>query len=211
MAVFAILAVALIASAIGVISARNPVHSVVALLANFAALAVLYLTLSGEFLAMIQIIVYSGAILILFIFVIALLGAGTSIEAPGPNRLTKLTLPALIVGALALVALGYGLLRAQIPSGGGMLGAATVLPVSRGEIPAVTITPGAEGAFGSVADFGRALFTTYLLPFELTAFVLLVAVIGVVVLAGAAVPERRRKAAEREAIAKPERPMGATR
>ena len=209
MLVFAILAVALIASAIGVITAKNPVHSVVALLANFAALAVLYLTLSGEFLAMIQIIVYSGAILILFVFVIALLGAGTTVGDLGPNRLARVATPAVIVGALALVVLGYALLHAQVPSGGGMLGAATILPGST-QIPAVTVTPGAEGAFGSVADFGRALFTTYLLPFELTAFVLLIAVIGVVVLAGGGAPERR-KAAAREPISKPERRMGVTR
>ncbi|TAM87770.1 NADH-quinone oxidoreductase subunit J [bacterium] len=210
MLVFVILAVALIASAIGVVSAKNPVHSVVALLANFAALAVLYLTLSGEFLAMIQIIVYSGAILILFVFVIALLGAGTSVGDLGPNRLGKVLTPTVIVGALALVVLGYALLHAQNPSGGGMLGAATVLPGLANQIPAVTITPGTEGAFGSIADFGRALFTTYLLPFELTAFVLLIAVIGVVVLAGGGAPERR-KAAEREPIAKPERRMEPTR
>lgn len=210
MLIFAILAVALIASAIGVITAKNPVHSVVALLANFAALAVLYLTLSGEFLAMIQIIVYSGAILILFVFVIALLGAGTIVGDLEPNRLAKVATPTVIVGSLALIVLGYALLHAQNPSGGGMLGAATILPGSQNQIPAVTITPGAEGAFGSVADFGRALFTTYLLPFELTAFVLLIAVIGVVVLAGGGAPERR-KAAAREPIAKPERRVEATR
>ncbi|MDE2570972.1 MAG: NADH-quinone oxidoreductase subunit J [bacterium] len=76
MAGFVVLALVLIASAVAVVSAKNPVHSVVALLLNFAALAVFYLTLSGEFLAMIQIIVYSGAILILFVFVIALLSSG---------------------------------------------------------------------------------------------------------------------------------------
>jgi len=209
--VFVILAVALIASALIVVTAKNPVHSVVALLANFAALAVFYLSLSAEFVAMIQIIVYSGAILILFVFVIALLGAGTTVTDLGANRLARIVTPTVIVGVLALVVLGLSLLHAPSPQGGGMLGAATVLPGGENQIAAITITPGAPGAFGSIADFGRALFTTYLLPFELTAFVLLIAVIGVVVLAGGSVQERRGKAAAREPIAKPERTMEPTR
>ena len=78
MIAFWALAVVLIASAVWTVSASTPVYSVVALLLNFATLAVLYLTLSAEFLAVIQIIVYSGAILILFVFVIALLSSGTA-------------------------------------------------------------------------------------------------------------------------------------
>lgn len=210
MVVFGILAVALIASAVLVVTAKSPVHSVVALLANFAVLAIFYLTLSAEFLAMIQIIVYSGAILILFVFVIALLGAGTTVTDLGADRLAKLLTPTVVVGAIALAVLGYALIGAPIPSGGGMLGAATVLPGGENQIAAVTITPGVEGAFGSVNDFGRALFTTYLLPFELTAVVLLIAVIGVVVLAGSATPARR-KSAPRESIVKPEQKAEATR
>jgi len=207
--IFVILAVALVVSAILVVTAKNPVHSVVALLANFAILAVFYLTLSAEFLAAIQIIVYSGAILILFVFVIALLGAGTTVYDVGPNRLGNISTPAVIVGVIALIMLGYSLFHAQNPSGGAMLGAATVLP-GAAQIPAITVTPGAPGAFGSVDDFGRALFTRYLLPFELTAFVLLIAVVGVVVLAGATTAQRR-KAETRERISKPERRIEVTR
>ena len=92
----------LVASAVWTISASKPVYSVVALLLNFAALAVLYVTLSAEFLAVIQIIVYSGAILVLFVFVIALLSSGVSPFAMGPNRLPRIWLPAGIVGSAAL-------------------------------------------------------------------------------------------------------------
>ena len=104
MTAFWVLAIILIASAVWTISARKPVYSVVALLLNFAALAVLYLTLSAEFLAVIQIIVYSGAILVLFVFVIALLSSGVAPFSAGPNRMKKsVALAAFIV----LVAFGF--------------------------------------------------------------------------------------------------------
>ncbi len=89
-AAFWVLAAILVASAVWTISASKPVYSVVALLLNFAALAVLYLTLSAEFLAVIQIIVYSGAILMLFVFVIALLSSGVTAFSAGPNRVPKI-------------------------------------------------------------------------------------------------------------------------
>jgi NADH-quinone oxidoreductase subunit J len=164
---FWVLAIVLVASAVWTIAASKPVYSVVALLLNFAALAVIYVTLSAEFLAVIQIIVYSGAILVLFVFVIALLSSGVTPFATGPNRLPRIWIPG---GALVLIALGflvYAVSQAAPvpprPSGG---------PV------------GAANVFGSVGDFGTALFTTQLLPFEVTALILMVAVIGVVTLGG---------------------------
>lgn len=193
MILFWALSVVLIFSAIWTISAKKPVYSVVALLLNFAALAFMYITLSAEFLAVIQIIVYSGAILVLFLFVIALLSSGVSAFAMGQNRLPKITIPA---GVVALIALGfavYAFSRASVvtqTTSRSMLG-----PVGTGSV------------FGSVADFGTALFRTQLLPFEITALILLVAVIGVVLLAGDApahdgTPGQVRKArkAVREAI-----------
>jgi NADH-quinone oxidoreductase subunit J len=156
----------LIASAVWTIAARKPVYSVVALLLNFAALAVLYLTLSAEFLAVIQIIVYSGAILVLFVFVIALLSSGTAPFAAGPNRLPKIWMPAGIIVAAAFVFLTYALVRAP-----------ALTPPRAGAV-------GNAGVFGSIADFGKALFTVQLLPFEVTALILMVAVIGVITLGG---------------------------
>ncbi len=184
---FWVLAAILIATAVWTVSAKKAVYSVVALLANFAALAVTYLTLSAEFLAVIQIIVYSGAILMLFVFVIALLSSGVAPFSVGPNRLPKAVVPALLIVLIAFGFLAYA-----------VLGVTAVAPPAANDLGTV----GSAGVFGSVADFGKALFTVYLLPFEITALVLMVAVIGVVLLAGDQdpfVPTRRRaEAVERE-------------
>ncbi|HEY5341422.1 MAG TPA: NADH-quinone oxidoreductase subunit J, partial [Candidatus Aquilonibacter sp.] len=95
MIAFWILAVIMLASAIWCVTAKKPVYSVVALLLHFAALAATYLTLNAEFLAVIQLIVYSGAILILFLFVIALLSSGVAPFNTGPDRLPRITYPAV--------------------------------------------------------------------------------------------------------------------
>jgi NADH-quinone oxidoreductase subunit J len=163
---FWVLAVIIIASAVWTISASKPVYSVVALLLNFGALAVLYVTLSAEFLGVIQIIVYSGAILILFVFVIALLSSGVAPFATGPDRLPRIWLPGGIFVLASLIFLVYTVSSAPLnparPSG----------PV------------GTANVFGSVGDFGKALFTVQLLPFEVVALILMVAVIGVITLGG---------------------------
>ena len=187
---FYILAFVLIASAIFVITATKAVYSVVGLLVHFAALAIMYFSLAAEFLAVIQIIVYSGAILMLFVFVIALLSSGVAPFSVGPNRLPKIAGPALfaviIILGFAVYALGHG--TAMVHP------AAVAAPV--------TGPVGSPNSFGSVADFGKALFTTDLLPFEITAFVLMVAVIGVILLAGDAAPyvqsRRRARIVERD-------------
>jgi NADH-quinone oxidoreductase subunit J len=194
MIAFWALAVVMIGSAIWCISAKRAVHSVVALLLHFAMLAIMYVTLDAEFLGVIQLIVYSGAILILFLFVIALLSSGVAPFSAGPNRLPSMAFPA---GAAVVIALGfltYALARSQQPSAPAGSGA----PLG----PA-----GTAGVFGSVGDFGTALFTQYLLPFEVTALVLMVAVIGVILLAGDRTPyaPTRKRATEvrremREAI-----------
>lgn len=188
MILFAVLAVVLIVSAVWVITAKKAVYSVVALLLHFAALATIYFTLSAEFLAVIQIIVYSGAVLMLFVFVIALLSSGVAPFASGRDRIPKMWLPALVIIAALLTFIGYAIGNA--PPATAAAHAVHVLPV------------GDANAFGSVADFGRALFTTDLLPFEITAFILMVAVIGVVLLAGDAAPyvptRKRARLVERE-------------
>src|SRR5580658_7524336 len=97
---FGLLALLLIASAIFTVTARKPVYSVVGLLVNFIALAGTYLTLQAEFLAVIQIVVYSGAILILFVFVIALLSSGTKPFDIGPDRIPRVLWPALLFGVI---------------------------------------------------------------------------------------------------------------
>jgi NADH-quinone oxidoreductase subunit J len=189
---FWILALALIATGVFTITAKKPVYSVVGLLGNFVALAILYLTLNAEFLAVIQIVVYSGAILILFLFVIALLSSGVAPFDVGPDKLPRVIVPATIFGLIALGTLVFTVMRAPLAGG----------------TTAVSGQAGGAGAFGSVSDFGVALFTKNLLPFEITALILMVAVIGVVLLAGDDMPpakgkpKARTSAAPREPIAR---------
>lgn len=159
---FAILAVLAVAGALGVIAAKNPVHSVLALVVNFLALAVSYLLLSAEFMAVIQLIIYAGAIMVLFLFVIGLL---TVRRAPVEQALDRL--------------------KGQVPAAVAVAAALALLLAAAGvAAQGAAAKAGLPGGFGTVAQFGRDLLTTHVLPFELTAFVLLVAVIGVVVLVG---------------------------
>jgi NADH-quinone oxidoreductase subunit J len=196
MILFWVLAVALVVTAMFTVTQRSPVYSVVGLLANFVVLAILYLPLNAEFIFVIQIIVYTGAILVLFVFVINLLSSGTGPFAEGPNRMPRALVPAIVVVLAGFAFLVYGLIRGSL-----------------GTLPAhvATSAPGAAGepgVFGSIADFGVALFSTHLLPFEITALILMVAVIGVVVLAGDAAPAPTRghhvrpRSAKREPIVK---------
>ena len=190
MTLFWILGVLLVASAVFVISQNKPVYSVVGLLFHFAVLAVFFLTLNAEFLAVIQIVIYSGAILILFVFVIALLSSGVAPFSVGPNRMPSAAIPAGLVAFVALALVVYGISRAPL------------VTTPRTVTTSIAGAVGAPNVFGSVADFGKALFTTHLLPFEITAFILMVAVIGVVALAGETTPFvrslRRARIIERE-------------
>jgi NADH-quinone oxidoreductase subunit J len=190
---FWILAVLMIASAVFTVTAKKPVYSVLGLLVNFVALAATYLTLQAEFLAVMQIVVYSGAILILFVFVIALLSSGVRPFEVGPDKAPRILIPAIVFALVALAAITITALRVPIAQHAG----------------AVTGTTGDAAAFGSVADFGVALFTTNLLPFEVTAFILMVAVIGVVLIAGDEGPDgivrrKKRRPGVREPIVKRE-------
>lgn len=160
-ALFAVCATILIVSAFAVVTSRHPVHSVVALIVNFAALAVLFLTLSAEFLAMIQIIIYAGAILVLFLFVIALLTVGSDPVERTVNKLPEQAGQAVIAGLVALGFIGWGI---------------------RADWAPVASRPPAD--LGTVGNFGVQLLTTHVFAFEATAFVLLVAILGVVMMAG---------------------------
>ncbi len=155
----------------------------------------MYLTLNAEFLAVMQVIVYSGAILMLFLFVIALLSSGVTPFSVGPNRVPHIVYPTVVLVLIALGSLTWALARTTIATPISSPGGSTFGP------------PGTANVFGSVADFGKALFTTNLLAFEITALILLVAVIGVILLAGDQPPYEptKKRAAEvrremREAI-----------
>lgn len=157
---FLALAVIAIAGALGVVLSKKPVYSALSLLVNFAVVALLFITLQAQFVAVVQIIVYAGAIVVLFLFVIMLIG-GELTGVGGRTRLRNVaSIVAVVAGVLLLAGLGYAVVAGQLASAGG-------------DVPGQ----------GSVQAIAQVLFTDYLLPFELTAVLLLVALIGAVVLA----------------------------
>jgi NADH-quinone oxidoreductase subunit J len=156
--VFALVALVAVGSALGLVLRRNPIHGALFLVVNLGAIAVFYLMLGAEFLAAAQVIVYAGAIMVLFVFAIMVLIPGKEETGPDPRR--RLRLWALPAG---------GLLFLQV--------LAWVL-LSRGAPPAA-----GPPAAGGVEAIGRLLFTDYLFPFELTSVLLLAAMVGVLLLA----------------------------
>ncbi len=171
---FLVLAVVAVVASIAMVLARSSVHSALFLVLTFFCLAVLYLTLNAEFLAVIQILVYAGAIMVLFLFVITLLNPGReeTEDRLGAQR------------PLAL-ALGLGLLVEIV-----LLLSSGVVRTALGDFPAAApfeqqlADPSrTTGQLGNTEAIGIELFTTYLLPFEITSVLLLLAVIGAVVLA----------------------------
>lgn len=167
MFLFIVFALIAVVAAVGVISSRKPVYSALFLLVNFATLAALYILLQAQFLAAVQVIVYAGAIVVLFLFVVMLIGGGelTDIRDPRrsfPARVGWARWAALGLGVLLLAAVGYGLISGHLMTGQG---------------DAATFGQGSVQAIASV------LYTDYLLPFELASVLLLVGMIGAVVLA----------------------------
>jgi len=156
---FLIFAIIAVVCAVNVVVQTHPISSAISLIGVMGSLAVLYLLLGAEFLAMAQIIVYAGAVMVLFIFVIMLLNAGT--EAKRGRSLTAqlLGLPLLI----AFLALASYFSQRFYPGG-----AAVHFGAFKG---------------GTAQNIGMALFTQYLLPFEVTSALILIAIVGAVVLA----------------------------
>jgi len=148
-----------VACAVSVVVQKHPIASALSLVGVMASIAVLYLQLGAEFLAMAQIIVYAGAVMVLFIFVIMLLNAGAESRA-GRSYAAQLMGPPLLVALMA--SLGFAIMRG-FPGGG------TVKFDSF------------QG--GTAQNIGYALFTDYLLPFEVTSVLILVAILGAIVLA----------------------------
>jgi NADH-quinone oxidoreductase subunit J len=163
---FIILGIIAIAAAIGMLTATNAVHAALFLVINFFCIALFYLGLSAPFLAMVQITVYAGAIMVLFLFVIMLLGAE---RVPLQSRL-KWQTPFAVFLVIAFIAAALVILLS--PQIGITLTPIEALP--GGNDPAL---------YGSPQSIGKALFANYLLPFEVTGVLLLVAMIGAVVLA----------------------------
>ena len=160
---FVILAAATVATAILVIVQRNPVTSAIFLILTFFCLAGIYLLLSAEFIAIIQVLVYAGAIMVLFLFVIMLLNLEKEKRIITRNRLQKVM--GVLLGAVLLFQIG-------------MVFKAALLEGTKG-----TFSPEKVATLGNTEVVARLLFTDFLLPFEITSVLLLVAIIGAIVLA----------------------------
>ena len=156
---FLIFAMIAVVCAINVVVQTHPISSAISLVGVMGSLAVLYLLLGAEFIAAAQVIVYAGAIMVLFVFVIMLLNAGTESKR-GRSLVAQLLGAPLLVALLGLVA--YFVERLYPRSVSVHFGGFT---------------------HGTPLDIGRALFTTYLLPFEVISILILIAIVGAIVLA----------------------------
>ena len=157
---FFVLALVAIAAAGGMLLSTNAVHSALFLIVNFGTVAVMYLMLAAPFIALVQVTVYAGAIMVLFLFVIMLLGAEQLPERPRLRWQTPL-------------AVGLGVV---------LLAEAVYVTVVRGVSAAGFELEPLTESFGSPAAVGEVLFRQYLLPFEVTSVLLLVAMVGAIVL-----------------------------
>jgi NADH-quinone oxidoreductase subunit J len=168
---FFIAAAGALAGALGVVLLRNPFYSVLALVGHLLSLAVLFLLLHAEFLAAGQVVVYAGAVMVLYVFVVAYIGGMDEHLRPDDPVTTTL-------GPLFAVALGVELCIAFIASG------LQALDTRGADV---------DAGFGTPQAIGELLLTKYLVPFEAASFLLLMAAVGAVVLA------RKRRGLEDEA------------
>jgi NADH-quinone oxidoreductase subunit J len=162
LAIFIIFAALALAGALNLLLQRHPINSALSLVVVMLSLAVLYWSLGAEFLAAAQVIVYSGAVMVLFVFVIMLLNAGEEERTTG----SKAAYLAGIPGALAVFCLlSYVFLRENRAIG------------------SVHLSSASAGAVSNIQQISELLFTKLLLPFEVTSILILVAILGAVVLA----------------------------
>ena len=159
---FFLAALGAIAGAIGVVAVRNPFFSVLALVSHLLCLAALFLLLRAEFVAAAQVVVYAGAVMVLYVFVVAYVGGQD--EPLGPRAGNGLRVLSVVFGAVLFIELCAA-----------TLGSGLKLIDSNG-------AP-APDSFGSPESIGELLLTKFLLPFEVASFLLLIAAVGAVVLA----------------------------
>jgi NADH-quinone oxidoreductase subunit J len=177
---FFIAAIGVIAGAVGVVMLSNPFYAVLALVGHLLSLAVLFLLLRAEFVAAIQVVIYAGAVMVLYVFVVAYVGDQAQplrerIGAPGAIG-SRLRLGGAILAGALLVELLIALLGTGLEAIDGK---------------DAGYAPGPE-AFGTPAYIGKLLLTRFLLAFEVASFLLLIAAVGGVVLA------RRRQGLDEE-------------
>ncbi len=169
---FFIAAIGAIAGASGVVLLRNPFYSVLALVGHLVSLAVLFLLLRAEFVAAVQVVVYAGAVMVLYVFVVAYVGGegdsiGERLRAGGSNGGGGLRLGGAMLGGALLVELLIALLGTGLEA---------VDSYGAGYAPG-------PHAYGTPAFIGKLLLTRFLLAFEIASFLLLIAAVGAVVLA----------------------------
>jgi NADH-quinone oxidoreductase subunit J len=155
---FIIFGLICVAGAINLLVQRHPINSALSLVVVMSSLAMIYLLLGAEFVAAIQVIVYAGAIMVLFVFVIMLLNAGAEERSRGSRIALLVGVPGVIILASVI---GWTLINRRHALGG------------------VTISP---TNFGSTQKIAGLLFTNFLLPFEITSVLILIAIMGAVVL-----------------------------
>jgi NADH:ubiquinone oxidoreductase subunit 6 (subunit J) len=166
--IFFIAAIGAIAGAVAVVLMRNPFYSVLALVCHLISLAALFLLLRAEFVAASQVVVYAGAVMVLYVFVVAYVGGGEDLPTGGGLRLLGPMFALALAVELCIALLGTGLKGVSHKGAGYVAG------------------------FGSPRHIGELFLTTYLFPFEVASLLLLVAAVGAVVLA------RRRRGLEGE-------------
>jgi NADH-quinone oxidoreductase subunit J len=161
---FAVAAAIVLSGAIGVVVARNPVHAALMLVMTLFGVAVLFVLQGDPFLAAVQVIVYAGAIVVLFLFVIMFLGVDReeNIAAEPLRGQRPLAVGLVVLGTTGLLVLGQ---------------------VSHWTTGAPHVAGVANGRYSNVYLLGKSVYTTYLFPFEATAALLIIAVVGAVVLA----------------------------
>jgi len=163
--IFILAAAGVLAGGVGVIASRQPVHSVLALLLVLGSLAMHYLLLDAQFIAVLQVIIYAGAIVVLFVFVIMLLH-GRSGE--GRHQALRWQRPVAFVLGVVFCAILGGVLLFGRP------------------VPLPPVDP----QFGTAEDVGRSLFTSYVFAFEVASMILLVGIVAAVVLGKPPTPEK---------------------
>jgi len=175
-ALFFIAAFGAIAGACGVVVLRDAFFSVLALVAHLVSLAVLFLLLRAEFVAAVQVVVYAGAVMVLYVFVVAYVGAGEDQPAPGrrgeqlrgdSSAGARVRVGAALLGGALAVELFIALLGTGLKGIGGH---------------GAGYSPGPQ-TFGTPAYIGKLLLTRFLLAFEVASFLLLIAAVGAVVMA----------------------------
>ena len=180
MLLFLLFAAVAVAASLAVVLGRNPMHSVLLLIVSFAALAALYIGLEAPFAAVVQIIIYAGAIMVLFLFVVMLLNAhredagdgtagpdGQEPAAPGAVRGARPLVAGAVMAAVLVAELAWALVSSRRAGGAWMDGGAA----------------GDPSSLRSVRELGRVLYTDYSLAFEVTSLLIIVAMVGAVVLA----------------------------